>query len=124
HFIFQPKSSKIFFQKYLTNDYYWHHGAPTFVYTGDEGNIEWFVGNIGFMLDIAPKFQALLVFIEHRFYGESMSFGNDSHKSAKTLGCLNSQQALADFAVLIRSLKQNLSSEASLVVVFGESYGG
>ncbi|GMY24995.1 lysosomal Pro-X carboxypeptidase isoform X2, partial [Fagus crenata] len=28
------------------------------------------------------------------------------------------------FAVLIRSLKQNLSSEASPVVVFGGSYGG
>ncbi|KAK3010890.1 hypothetical protein RJ639_011615 [Escallonia herrerae] len=76
------------------------------------------------MLDIAPKFQALLVFIEHRFYGESMPFGNDSYKSAETLGYLNSQQALADFAVLIRSLKQNLSSEASPVVVFGGSYGG
>ncbi|KAK2973676.1 hypothetical protein RJ640_022133 [Escallonia rubra] len=53
-----------------------------------------------------------------------MSFGNDSHKSAKTLGYLNSQQALSDFAVLVRSLKHNLSAEASLVVVFGESYGG
>ncbi|KAK2994317.1 hypothetical protein RJ640_009458 [Escallonia rubra] len=124
HFTFQPKSSKIFYQKYLTNDHYWHREAPIFVYTGNEGNIEWFAGNTGFMLDIAPKFQALLVFIEHRFYGESMPFGNDSYKSAETLGYLNSQQALADFAVLIRSLKQNLSSEASPVVVFGGSYGG
>ncbi|KAG9159494.1 hypothetical protein Leryth_011030, partial [Lithospermum erythrorhizon] len=47
-----------------------------------------------------------------------------SYKSAKTLGYLNSQQALADYAVLIRSLKQNLSSEASPVVVFGGSYVG
>ncbi|XP_048227482.1 lysosomal Pro-X carboxypeptidase isoform X2 [Ricinus communis] len=53
-----------------------------------------------------------------------MPFGKDSYKSAETLGYLNSQQALADFAVLIRSLKQNLSSEASPVVVFGGSYGG
>ncbi|KAK2983947.1 hypothetical protein RJ640_002892, partial [Escallonia rubra] len=53
-----------------------------------------------------------------------MPFGNDSYKSAKILGYLNSQQALADFAVLIRSLKQNLSSKASPVVVFGGSYEG
>ncbi|XP_050213153.1 uncharacterized protein LOC126664686 isoform X2 [Mercurialis annua] len=59
-----------------------------------------------------------------KFYGESMPFGKESYKSAETLGYLNSQQALADFAVLIRSLKQNLSSEASPVVVFGGSYGG
>ncbi|KAK2966164.1 hypothetical protein RJ640_026815 [Escallonia rubra] len=56
--------------------------------------------------------------------GESMPFGNDPYKSAKILGYLNSQQTLAVFAVLIRSLKQNLSSKASHVVVFGGSYEG
>ncbi|CAI9783074.1 unnamed protein product [Fraxinus pennsylvanica] len=124
HFTFQPKSYKIFYQKYLINSQYWHKGAPIFVYTGNEGDIDWFAANSGFMLDIAPKFHALLVFIEHRFYGESMPFGKHSYRSAKTLGYLNSQQALADYAVLIRSLKHNLSSEASPVVVFGGSYGG
>lgn len=53
-----------------------------------------------------------------------MPFGKDSYKSTEKLGYLNSQQALADFAVLIRSLKKNHSSEASPVVVFGGSYGG
>ncbi|GMP63867.1 hypothetical protein CsSME_00025375 [Camellia sinensis var. sinensis] len=53
-----------------------------------------------------------------------MPFGKDSYNSAKTLGYLNSRQALADFAVLIRSLKKNHSSEESPVVVFGGSYGG
>ncbi|CAN7028401.1 unnamed protein product [Brassica oleracea var. botrytis] len=64
-----------------------------------------------------------LFFIERRFYGESTPFGKKSHKTAEILGYLNSQQALADCAILIRSLKQNLSSEASPVVVFGRSYG-
>ncbi|KAH6804970.1 alpha/beta-Hydrolases superfamily protein [Perilla frutescens var. frutescens] len=73
--------------------------------------------NTGFLLDIAPKFHALLVFIEHRFYGESLPFGKHSYKSAKTLGYLNSQQALADYALLIRSLKHNLSCEASPVAL-------
>ncbi|CAN7041795.1 unnamed protein product [Brassica rapa subsp. trilocularis] len=65
-----------------------------------------------------------LFFNERRFYGESAPFGKKSHKTAEILGYLNSQQALADYAILIRSLKQNLSSEASPVVVFGGSYGG
>jgi lysosomal Pro-X carboxypeptidase len=34
------------------------------VYTGNEGDIEWFATNTGFMFDIAPSFGALLVFIE------------------------------------------------------------
>ncbi|KAF6157046.1 hypothetical protein GIB67_041507, partial [Kingdonia uniflora] len=59
----------------------------------------------------------------HRFYGESLPFG-ESYKYAHTLGYLYSEQALVDFAILIRSLKQNLSSEASPAVVFGGSYGG
>lgn len=54
-----------------------------------------------------------------------MPFGKKgSYKSAEELGYLNSQQALADYAVLIRSLKRNLSADASPVVVFGGSYGG
>ncbi|CAN6870163.1 unnamed protein product [Brassica oleracea] len=65
-----------------------------------------------------------LFFIERRFYGESTPFGKKSHRAAEIFGYLNSQQALADYAILIRSLKQNLSSEASPVVVFGGSYGG
>ncbi|KAH6827478.1 alpha/beta-Hydrolases superfamily protein [Perilla frutescens var. hirtella] len=124
HFTFQPKSYQIFYQKYLINRHYWKKGSPIFVYTGNEGDIDWFAANTGFLLDIAPKFHALLVFIEHRFYGESLPFGKHSYKSAKTLGYLNSQQALADYALLIRSLKHNLSCEASPVVVFGGSYGG
>lgn len=64
HFTFTPKSSTIFYQKYLINTQYWTHGAPIFVYTGNEGDIDWFASNTGFLLDIAPSFRAMLVFIE------------------------------------------------------------
>lgn len=129
HFNFHPQSYQTFQQRYLINNAYWggaEKKAPIFVYTGNEGDIEWFTQNTGFMFDNAPYFEALLVFIEHRFYGKSIPFGGKevAYRNASTLGYLSSTQALADYATLIIDLKKNLSAEASPVVVFGGSYGG
>lgn len=67
HFNYNPQSYQTFQQRYLINDTYWGGAkkkAPIFVYTGNEGNIEWFTQNTGFMFEKAPYFNALLVFIE------------------------------------------------------------
>ncbi|CAA0827079.1 alpha/beta-Hydrolases superfamily protein, partial [Striga hermonthica] len=67
HFNFNPNSYKTFQQKYLINDTFWggpKENFPIFVYTGNEGKIEWFAQNTGFMFEIAPHFKAMLVFIE------------------------------------------------------------
>ncbi|XP_004494225.1 uncharacterized protein [Cicer arietinum] len=130
HFNYNPQSYQTFQQRYLINDTYWGGAkkkAPIFVYTGNEGNIEWFTQNTGFMFEKAPYFNALLVFIEHRFYGKSMPFGGNkkvAYANSSTLGYLSSTQALADYATLIIDLKNNLSATDSPVVVFGGSYGG
>ncbi|KAK7284826.1 hypothetical protein RJT34_19579 [Clitoria ternatea] len=130
HFNFNPQSYETFQQRYLINDTYWGGAkkkAPIFVYTGNEGNIEWFTQNTGFMFEKAPHFHALLVFIEHRFYGKSIPFGgnkNVAYSDNTKLGYLSSTQALADYATLIIDLKKNLSATQSPVVVFGGSYGG
>lgn len=61
------------------------------------------------MWDIAPEYDAAIVFAEHRFYGKTKPFGNDSYKDVKNLGYLSSEQALADFAELITYLKKKVS---------------
>ncbi|XP_054803846.1 uncharacterized protein LOC129307018 isoform X2 [Prosopis cineraria] len=130
HFNYNPNSYKTFQQRYLISDVHWggaKNKAPIFVYTGNEGDIEWFANNTGFMFETAPHFNALLVFIEHRFYGKSMPFGGNkevAYSNSSTLGYLSSAQALADYATLIIDLKNNLSASDSPVVVFGGSYGG
>lgn len=63
---------------------------------------------------------------QHRYYGESMPFGSkdQAYKNATTLSYLTTEQALADFSVLVTELKQNFSCKDCPVVLFGGSYGG
>ena len=77
------------------------------------------------MWDIAPEFGALLVFAEHRYYGESRPFKDESYYSnPKDMGYLNSQQAIADYVDLISYLKSKPNMKNSPVIVFGGSYAG
>jgi len=80
----------------------------------------------GFMWDIAPEFGAAIVFAEHRYYGESLPFGNETYSNVSTMAYLSSEQALGDFAVLIKYLKEKRIYNATkkAVVSFGGSYGG
>lgn len=61
------------------------------------------------MWDLAPEFNAAIVFAEHRFYGKSQPFGKESYSTIRNLGYLSSEQALADFALLIRYLKNEVN---------------
>ncbi|KAL3526925.1 hypothetical protein ACH5RR_011581 [Cinchona calisaya] len=127
HFSFAKLPS--FQQKYLINTHHWvgpSRLGPIFFYCGNEGNIEWFAANTGFLWELAPRFGAMVIFPEHRYYGESMPYGSReiAYKNASTLSYLTAEQALADYAVLITELKRNLSAQACPVVLFGGSYGG
>lgn len=67
------------------------------------------------MWDLAPELSAAVVFAEHRYYGKTQPFGNKSYSSASNLGYLSSEQALADFALLIKFLKQEVILKVTLV---------
>ncbi|XP_007440930.1 lysosomal Pro-X carboxypeptidase [Python bivittatus] len=77
------------------------------------------------MWNVAEELDAILVFAEHRYYGESMPFGNKSFTDSKHLNYLTSQQALADFAVLVQHLKDTIpGAQNTPVIAIGGSYGG
>lgn len=47
------------------SDTYFKDGGPLFFYTGNEGPIEEFMDNAGFVFTLAQEFNALVVFAEH-----------------------------------------------------------
>ena len=52
---------------------------PILFYCGNEGDIWTFYNNTGFMTQtLGPMFKALVLFAEHRFYGESLPFGDQT----------------------------------------------
>jgi lysosomal Pro-X carboxypeptidase len=117
-------STATYDMRYLYNNASWcGPECPIFMYCGNEGFIELFAANSGFLWESAVPFGALVVFPEHRFYGESLPFGNASFE-LENLGLLTAEQAIADYAWFVTSLKANLSAPNAPVVLFGGSYGG
>lgn len=117
-------------QRYLVNSDHWcGANCPILFYCGNEGDIEMFTNNTGWMWENADKLHAMLVFAEHRFYGQSMPYKIDPTKVApnetKLLGYLTSEQALADYAKLIYELRNTIyDAKFSPIITVGGSYGG
>ncbi|XP_070820291.1 dipeptidyl peptidase 2 [Chaetodon trifascialis] len=124
HFNFNNLGNGTFNQRYLITDQYWKKGyGPIFFYTGNEGSIREFALNSGFISELAAQQGALVIFAEHRYYGKSQPFGKDSFNIPQ-ISLLTVEQALADYAVMITELKQQLAATGCPVIVFGGSYGG
>jgi hypothetical protein len=144
HFDLPKNSSGTYLQRYCYYDGHVNtydarnnsHQAPVFLYVGNESPIETYINHTGLMWELAPHFGALVVFIEHRYEGESLP---DSRTTLPPIGrgCMaysSSIQALADVAhfiqnTLFTSIIRPISPSSSTmkrrpVIAFGGSYGG
>ncbi|CAG2182425.1 unnamed protein product, partial [Oppiella nova] len=88
-----PKDNSTFDQVYFTSDAHYKAGGPVFFMFGGEGAASSFWLTSSNMADNAKKYGALLVELEHRFYGESQPF---AELTVDNLKHLNSEQALKD----------------------------
>eukprot|EP00759_Apiculatamorpha_spiralis_P011463 PhF_6_TR18887/c0_g1_i2/m.27512/K01285/PRCP; lysosomal Pro-X carboxypeptidase len=124
-------------QRYLINDTFW--GKPTksqsssssscpgpiLFYTGNESPVTDYWAGSGFMTDVvAPRLGALLLFAEHRYFGESMPFGVNHSWDYGRINYLSSEQALADYAYFLTTWKRQNNVTDCPVISFGGSYGG
>ncbi|KAL2507473.1 Serine carboxypeptidase S28 family protein [Forsythia ovata] len=127
HFNYGPQSYATFQQRYVINFKYWGgSNSPIFAYLGAEEQIDFDLQSIGFLSTNARHFSALQVYIEHRYYGESIPFGTmeQAMNDISTRGYFNSAQAIADYAEVLIHIKDKFSAQNSPIIVFGGSYGG
>lgn len=62
--------------RYLVDDKHFDGKGPILFYAGNEGNIETFYENSGFVTQtLAEELKGLVIFAEHRYFGETMPFG-------------------------------------------------
>jgi len=118
---FNHQDTRTWKQRYFVNDSFWQPGNPIFVEIGGEGAISSY--DVVFFQEVlyAKQHGALFIEVEHRFYGESAPLPD---LSLDNLRYLSSQQALADAALFISSIKQTYNSPDSPVITFGGSYPG
>lgn len=120
---FNPQDSRTFSQRYQVNDTFYQEGGPLFIMIGGEGpaNGIWIAIDTAIMI-YAQQFNALVVQLEHRFYGETHPLPDISDDS---LQYLSSEQALADIAVFRNFILEsyNFGNDAK-VFTFGGSYSG
>jgi len=92
--------------RYLVDRTYFNEeSGPILFYAGNEGDIWTFYDNSGFMTQtLAQEFGALVVFGEHRYFGESMPFGASSF-DRENIKMLTVEQAMNDYVDLIKKIK-------------------
>ena len=120
---FDRSNDETWQQRYFVNDSLWDGQGPVFFLVGWEGPMaSSYVAGAWAINSFAEQFRALIVCLEHRFYGQSIP-GNDT--DIARLRYLTSEQALedaADWAVHINA--QYAVPATSKWVAMGGSYSG
>ena len=131
----QGNETQRFALRYIMNEEFNpNKTGPILFYAGNEGAIEGFYDNSGFMTrTLAERLNATVVFGEHRYYGQSYPF--DSREEAlkpENLKYLSVEQVMMDYVTLLEHIKAEggydnnteHTNPRTPIYVFGGSYGG
>ncbi|XP_078064164.1 thymus-specific serine protease, partial [Mustelus asterias] len=118
-----PVSILFALQRYWVNTDLWEqHRGPVFLFIGGEGALTEYSVLAGEHVDLARKYRALLVSLEHRYYGASI---NPDGLNDHNIQFLSSQQALADLATFHEFIEQRFNLTRNIRwICFGGSYPG
>nr|XP_033812628.1 thymus-specific serine protease isoform X2 [Geotrypetes seraphini] len=120
---FNRQNNATYNQRYWINEEYWKRPqGPIFLYIGGESSLSKFSVQAGEHVELAQSYGALLVALEHRYYGSSINMDGLTNEGIRFL---SSQQALADLASFHRFLSEKYSlTRNNTWICFGGSYPG
>ncbi|GJQ77978.1 hypothetical protein Trydic_g2339 [Trypoxylus dichotomus] len=126
---FNPRDTRTWSMRYISNDQFFENDGPIFIYLGGEWTIRTSTLKTGQIFDMAEQHGGYMFYTEHRYYGESYPTAN---MSTENLRYLSVDQAIADIAYFIHYVKENIEGLANSkqlnidllpkVVVIGGSY--
>lgn len=124
---FNPQDQRVFPQRYwVSTQFFSPSKGPVILYICGEYTCPGIPDERLFPLVLAEKFNALVLVLEHRYYGASQPFGEDSW-SLDNMKFLTINEALADLAYFINWCKQEKLygiSEKNPWITIGGSYPG
>ena len=125
---FNPQDRRTFSQRYWVADEFYvpTSSSPIILYICGEATCNGTPGEGSFPYQVAQKAGALLVALEHRYYGLSQPFGPNSMKTENMI-YLTVEQALEDLANFMQWFKVNYKyriSDNQPWVTVGGSYPG
>jgi serine protease 16 len=119
HFNVASAPARTWLQRFWVNDAYYAPGSPLFLYVEGEGAGSAYDAVSGQHVELAANHSALVIALEHRFYGASLP----GDLSVDNLGLLSSHQAIADVGRFLREWVP-AHYNVSRTVTFGGSYPG
>jgi pimeloyl-ACP methyl ester carboxylesterase len=119
-------NSPTFTIRYLADAQYWDPmNGPILFYAGNEGKIEGFWDNTGFITnELAPQLNGLIIYAEHRYFGESFPFDKNVSFDPQHNKWLTVDQTMMDYNLLIKEIRYIYGATDKPCFVFGGSYGG
>jgi pimeloyl-ACP methyl ester carboxylesterase len=117
---------KTFKMRYIVDAQYWDPSTgPILFYAGNEGDIEGFYKNSGFMTtNAAAELNALVVYGEHRYFGKSFPFDKAEAFTPENNVYLTIEQTMMDYVELVKHIRYRFGATDKPCFVFGGSYGG
>ncbi|KAH7701758.1 prolyl carboxy peptidase-like protein, partial [Aphelenchoides avenae] len=122
---FSQTNEEHFHLRFFISTEFYQTNGPIFLYPGGQGSILDVANDLDFPWAMAEEFGAAIVFVEHRYYGASLPYGQDSFQNTSALQYLTLRQTLADYIVVATHITVKIVQDDYVpIVAFGVGYSG